>query len=60
MKSVFGDDELSEDQNYTSNLKTFFELCDTSLIDPKQASPLDIARYIARLGKRGTMVVASL
>ena len=53
MKGVFGDDDLGEaatilfqsattkgtDQNYNSNLKTFFEFCDTSLIDPKQASP---------------------
>ena len=74
MKSVFGDDELGEaatvlfqsatskgtDQNYTSNLKTFFEFCDTSLIDPKHASPIDIARYIAWLGKRGTVAAASL
>ena len=74
MKAVFGDEELGEaatvlfqsattkgtDQNYTSNLKTFFEFCDTSLIDPKQVSPIDIARYIAWLGKRGTLVAASL
>ena len=74
MKSVFGDDELGEaatvlfqsattkgtDQNYTSNLKTFFEFCDTSLIDPTRASPIDIARYIAWLGKRGTIAVASV
>ncbi len=67
MKSVSGDDELGEaatvlfqsvttkgtDQNYTSSLKTFFEFCDTSLIDPKQSSPIDIARFIAWLGKRG-------
>ena len=74
MKSVFGDDELGEfatvmfnsattkgtDQNYTSNLKTFFEFCDTSLIDPQEVSTIDIARYIAWLGKRGTVVAASL
>jgi hypothetical protein len=74
MKSVFGDDELGEaatvlfqsatskgtDQNYTSNLKTFFEFCDISLIDPKQVSPIDIARYIAWLGKKGTVAAASL
>ena len=74
MKSVFGDDELGEaatelfqsattkgtDQNYTSNLKTFFEFFDTSLIDPKQASPIDIARCIAWLGKRGRVAAASL
>ncbi len=74
MKSVFGDDELGEaatvlfqsaatkgtDQNYTSNLKTFFELCDTSLIYPQQVSPIHIARYIALIGKRGTVAAASL
>ncbi len=67
MKSVFGDDELGEaatvlfqsattkgtDHDNTSNLKTFFEFCDTSLIDPQRVSPIDIARYIAWLGKRG-------
>ena len=74
MKSVFGDDELEEaatvlfqsaatkgmDQNYSSNLKSFFEFCDTSLLDPKQVSPIEIARYIAWLGKRGTVAVASM
>ena len=74
MKAVFGDDELGEaatvlfqsattkgtDQNYNSNLKTFFEFSDTSLIDPKQASPIDIARYVAWLGKRGTVAAASM
>ncbi len=67
MKSVFGDDELGEaatmlfqsattkgtDQNYTSNLKTFFEFCDASLIHPKQASPIGVARYIAWSGRGG-------
>jgi hypothetical protein len=74
MKSVFGDDEMGEaatvlfqstttkgtDQNYASNLKTFFEFCDTSLLDPQQVSPIDIARYIAWLGKRGSVAAASL
>jgi hypothetical protein len=48
------------DQSYTSNVKTFFEFCDSFLIDPQQASPIDIARYIAWLGKRGSVAVASL
>ena len=48
MKAVFGDDELGKaatiqfhsattkgtDHNYTANLKSFFEFCDTSLLDP--------------------------
>jgi hypothetical protein len=74
MKAVFGDDELGTvaaillqsattkgtDQNYSSNLKSFFDFCDSSLLDPQKVSPIDIARYIAWLGKRGTVVVASL
>ena len=58
MKAVFGDDELGEvatimfqsattkgtDQNYTSKLKSFFEFCATSLLDPQKVSPIDIAR----------------
>jgi len=50
MKSVFGDDELGEattilfqsattkgtDQNYTSNLKSFFEFC--AISTPKSPS----------------------
>jgi len=48
MKSVFGDDDLGEattilfqsattkgtDQNYTSKVKSFFEFCAISLLDP--------------------------
>jgi len=41
-------------------LKSFFEFCDTSLLDPHKVSPIDIARYIAWLGKRGTVAAASL
>jgi hypothetical protein len=73
MKFVSGDDELGEaatvlfqsattkgtDQNYTSNIKRFFEFCDPSLLDPQQVSPIDIARYIAWFGKRGTSVVVA-
>jgi len=72
MKNVFGDDELGEattslfqsattkgtDQNYTSNLKSLSEFCTISLLDPQKVAPIDIARYIAWLGKRGTIVVA--
>ena len=53
MKGVFGDDDLGEaatilfqsattkgtDQNYTSNLKSFFEFCHSSLLDPQKVSP---------------------
>jgi len=74
MNSVFGDDELGEattilfqsattkgtGKNYTSNLKSFFEFCAISLLDPKKVSPIDIARYITWLGKRGTMAATSL
>ena len=58
MKAVFGYDEVGEaatilfgsaitkgtSRNYTSNRKSFFEFCDTSLLDPKRVSPIDIAR----------------
>ena len=47
-------------QNYTSNLETVSAFYDTSLMDPRQASPVDIARYITWLGKRGTVAAASL
>ena len=75
METIFGDDdELGKattsmfqsaitkrtDQDYTSNLKSFFEFCAISLLDPQKDSPIDIARYIAWLGKRGLVVVASL
>jgi len=53
MKNVFGDDELGEattslfqsattkstDQNYTSNIRSFFEFFDISLTDPQNAPP---------------------
>jgi len=53
MKAVLGDDELGEsitimfqpatnkgtDQTYTSNLKSFFEFCSISLLDPKKSHP---------------------
>jgi len=74
MKAVFGDDELREaitilfqsattkgtDQNYTSNLKSNFEFCSISLLDPQKVSPIDIAWYITWLRKRGTVATASL
>jgi predicted HicB family RNase H-like nuclease len=74
MKNVFGDDKLGKattglfhsattndtDQNFTSNLKSFFEFCNISLLDPQKAYLIDIARYIAWLGKRETTDVASV
>ena len=61
MKTIFEDDELDKattslfqfattkdtDQNYTSNLKIFFEFCDISLLDPQKVSTIDIAWYVA-------------
>ncbi len=58
MKAVFGDDELGKaatsmlksattkgtDQDYSWNLKSFFELYDTPVLDPQKVSPIDIAR----------------
>ena len=46
--------------NCTSNLKSFFEFCTISLLDPQKVSPIDIARYITWFSKRGTVVGASL
>ncbi len=74
MSSVFGDDELGKaattlfqssttsrtDHNYSSSLKSLFEFYTVSILDPQQGTPIDIARYIAWLGKRGTFAAASL
>ncbi len=74
IRSVFGDDELGKmattlfqssttsqtDQNYFSSLKSFFEFRAGSILDPQQVTPIDLARYIAWLGTRGTIAVASL
>ena len=74
MKIVFGDDDLGKatttlfqaatskrtDQNYNSNLKSYVEVCDVSLLEPRDASPIDIARYITWLGERGTVVASRL
>jgi len=74
MKIVFGDDDLGKaattlfqsattkktDQNYNSNLKSFFEFCDVSLLEPRDAPPIDIARYIAYLGERGIVAASTL
>jgi hypothetical protein len=74
MASVFGSDELGvaatglfqsatstrTDQNYTSSFKSFLEFCDVALLDPKKASPINTARYIAWLGKREIVAAASV
>ena len=74
METVSGDDDLGKattcmfqsattactNQNYTSNLKSFFDFCTITLLGTQKVSPADIARYIAWLGKRGTIIVASL
>jgi len=60
MKTIFGDDDMGKaattlfqaattkrtDQNYSSDLKSSFEFCDVSLLEPREASPIGIARYI--------------
>ena len=74
MMIVFEDDDLGKaatilfqatttkrtDQNYSSNLKSFFEFCNVSFLEPRDASPIDIARYIGMLGERGTVAASSL
>jgi hypothetical protein len=74
LSSVFGNDELGElatalfqsalsdgtRSNYDSNLGSFYAYCDESLIDPLGVTPIDIARYLAWLGKRGTIAAVSL
>ena len=46
--------------NYSSNLASFYTFCDTSLLDPLAVGPIDIARYVAWLGQRGTVAAESL
>jgi hypothetical protein len=46
--------------HYSSNLTGFFKLCNVFLIDPLQVPSVDIARYIAWLGQRGTVAATSL
>ncbi len=74
MNAVFGDDELGRaattlfqvattegtNRNYSSNLKSFFEFCTVSLLEPQGVTPIDIARYIVWLGQRGTVASTSL
>ena len=61
MLSIFRDDDLGKvvtalfqsatttrtDRNYSSNIKSFFNLCDMSLLDFLTVSLIDIVRYDA-------------
>ncbi len=74
LKSLFGSDELGRiatalfqsalteqtKDNYSSNLSAFYKFCGERLLDPLTASPIDIARYVAWLGQRGTIAAGSL
>ncbi len=64
MGEVFGTDQLGRDattlfhaalqedtyENYGSNLRSFISFCEVFQIDPLEATPVDIARYLAWLG----------
>ncbi len=74
MKNVFGDEDMGRaattlfhaattkrtDQNYSSNLKSFFEFGDVSLLEHRAAPPFNITRYIAWLGERGIVAASSI
>ena len=74
MRTVFGTDALGAmattlfqsatatrtDQNYSSNLVSFFAFCDESFLEPLKVSPVDIARFVVWMGQRGTVAAASL
>ena len=45
---------------YGSILRSFFKFCEVFYIDPLSATSVDIARYLAWLGKRGTIAATSL
>ena len=47
-------------KNYGANLNGFFEFCELNAIAPLDVSPVDIARYIAWLGERGTVAATSM
>jgi len=71
---VFGEGELGQlttslfqstlttgtQRNYGSNLASFYNFSDAFLLNPLAVSPIDIARYIARLGQRGTVAADCL
>ena len=74
LKNVFGEDDMGAQamalfqsslqpgtlKNYGANLNGFFEFCDLNTIAPLDVSPVDIARYIAWLGERGTVAATSM
>jgi hypothetical protein len=74
MVKVLGDDELGKVasslfqssltsgtyRHYSSNLNGFFKYCDLFLLDPLEVTQIDIARYIAWLGQRGSVSATSL
>ena len=74
LKTVFGEDELGHlatslfqsaltpgtHRNYASNLVSFYEFCDSFLLNPLAVSPIDIARYISWLGQRDIVAADSL
>ena len=69
MASVFGDDELARAtlalyqsslsarsyENYGSCLKGYLLYCDEQGLDPLEATPPEIARYVGWLGLRGSV-----
>ena len=74
MASVFGDDELARTtlalyqsslsarsyENYGSCLKGYLLYCDEQGLDPLEATPPEIARYVGWLGLRGSVAADSL
>jgi hypothetical protein len=74
MLEVFGKDKLGETTtarflsalqqgnygNYNSILRSFLKFCDVFYVDPMSATPVDIARYLARLGERGMIAAIRL
>jgi hypothetical protein len=47
-------------KNYGSALTGFIEFYDETRVNPREDTPVEIARYIAWLGKRGTIAAGSL
>jgi hypothetical protein len=74
MQEVFGDDPLGvvattlfqsstskgTDDNYSSNLRCFLSFCNESFLDPLAVTPIDIARFVVWIGRRGTVAAANL
>ena len=74
MKTVLGEDELGRlatslfqsalttgtYTHYSSSLTGFFNFCAEQSLEPLATTPVDIARYIAWLGLRGTVSANSL